>query len=199
MSDLLFVMEIIGTIAFAMSGAMVATDEKMDLLGVVILGITTAVGGGIIRDVLIGVTPPLSLLNPMYITVAAAVSFIMFIPKIRKLINLNSMLAVAVDAVGLGVFTVIGCNAALEFDNMMLQIFLGVLTGVGGGVMRDIFAAKTPMIFVKHFYAMASLAGAIIYSLILPLNSSAAVTAGIFTVVILRILAAKFKWHLPKA
>ena len=146
MSDLFFAMEIIGTVAFAMSGAIVAIEKKMDILGVVILGMTTAVGGGIIRDILIGVTPPVSLTNPVYIIVALIVSLIMFIKKVHSKINPDSMLLNFIDAVGLGVFTVVGCNSALGYDNILLQIFLGVLTGVGGGVARDIFAARTPVI-----------------------------------------------------
>ena len=191
--------EIIGTIAFAMSGAIVAIEKKMDVLGVVILGITTAIGGGIIRDLLIGVTPPVSLCKPLFPLIAIAVSLIVFFPKIRRHINMDSMLMVIIDAVGLGAFTIVGCNSAVGFDNILLQIFLGVLTGVGGGVVRDVFAAQMPTIFVKHFYATASLSGAIVYSLILPYSSSAAIISGMLLIVTLRILAAKYKWHLPKA
>lgn len=194
-----FAMEIIGTIAFAMSGAFVAIEKKMDILGVGILGITTAVGGGIIRDTLIGVTPPSSLVDPMYAFIALAVSLIVFIPGIRKLIDLDSKIMVFIDAIGLGAFTVIGCNAALRFDNIWLQLFLGVLTGVGGGVVRDIFAAEKPMIFVRHFYAVASLVGAIAYSILLPYSNIISAIVGITIIVILRMLAAKYKWHLPKA
>ena len=200
MSDFFIEMfEIIGTVAFAMSGATVAIEKEMDILGVVVLGITTAIGGGIIRDVLIGTLPPVSLCNPEYAIIAIIVSLTVFVPKIRKHINMNSISMVAVDAVGLGAFTIVGCNSAIGFDNIFLQIFLGVLTGVGGGVLRDIFAAQKPKIFVRHFYAMASLFGAITYSLILPYSNSAAIISGMIVVVILRIAAAKYKWHLPKA
>ena len=191
--------EIIGTIVFAMSGAMVAIEKKMDILGVAILGITNAIGGGIIRDVLIGVTPPVSLCNPMYAIIAIAVSLVVFSPKIRRHINMDSMRMVIVDAIGLGAFTIVGCNSAIDFHNILLQIFLGVLTGVGGGVVRDIFAAQKPTIFVKRFYAMASLSGSVLYSFILPYSNSAAIIAGMIAVVVLRILAAKYKWHLPRA
>lgn len=200
MSQTIFkTMEILGTIAFAMSGAFVAIEKKMDILGVVILGMTTAIGGGIVRDVLIGVFPPSGLSNPLYAIIAIVVSLIVFIPKIRSLINLDSALMVFIDAVGLGAFTVIGCEAALSFDNLWLQLFLGVLTGVGGGVLRDIFAAQKPMIFVKHFYATASFVGAVVYSILIPYNSILAMIAGIIAIIILRMLAAKYKWHLPKA
>lgn len=200
MSDIIFhVMEILGTAAFAVSGAFVAIEKKMDILGVVILGITTAIGGGITRDILMGVTPPTGLSNPLYAAIAVAVSLIVFFPKVREKINLNHLGMVFVDAIGLGAFTVIGCETALSLHNIWLQIFLGVLTGVGGGVLRDIFAAEKPMIFVKHFYAAASLSGAIIFSLLYPLNHSLATVLGVDIIILLRLLAAKYRWHLPKA
>lgn len=194
-----FVLEILGTVAFAISGAMVAIERKMDILGVIILAITTAIGGGIVRDVLIGITPPAGLVNPIYALISILVAVIVFIPGIRKHVNTDSTLLVLVDAIGLGTFTVIGCKTAIAFDNIWLQMFLGVLTGVGGGVLRDVFAAQKPMIFIKHFYAAASLAGALICSLLLPRDENCAMIAGIVLIVILRMLAARFKWHLPKA
>ena len=112
--------------------------------------------------------------------------------------NLNSTEMVLIDAIGLGTFTVIGCRTAIPFDNIWLQMFLGVITGVGGGVVRDVFAAQMPMIFVKHFYALASLSGAIVCAVLLPYNEDLAMAIGIVIIVILRMLAAKHKWHLPK-
>jgi uncharacterized membrane protein YeiH len=193
-----FIFEIIGTIAFAVSGAMVAVQKKMDILGVVILGVTTAIGGGITRDILMGVTPPRSLTNPLYAGIAIAVSLLVFFPPVRGRINVNNMAFVALDALGLGTFTVIGIETAYVLNNIFLQVFLGVLTGVGGGVMRDIFAAEKPMIFIKRFYAVASLIGAIVCVIVYPFNKNGAMIIGIITIIILRILAAKFKWNLPK-
>ena len=92
-------LEILGTVAFAVSGAMVAIEQKMDILGVVILGVTTAVGGGIIRDVLIGVTPPASLNDPLYAMIAIAVALLVFLPPIRKWVNVKSTFFVLIDAV----------------------------------------------------------------------------------------------------
>lgn len=193
------VFEILGTVAFAISGAMVAIEKKMDMLGVVILGVTTAVGGGIIRDLLVGVTPPKSLNNPLYALIAIGVSLIVFLPPIRKRVDVNNMVLIAIDAIGLGTFTVIGTESGLPFDNMFLQVFLGVLTGVGGGVLRDLFANEKPMIFVRHFYAVASFLGAVLCVSLYPLQKNAAMIAGIALVVVLRLCAAKFRWHLPKA
>lgn len=193
------VFEILGTVAFAISGAMVAIEKKMDMLGVVILGVTTAVGGGIIRDLLVGVTPPKSLNNPLYALIAIGVSLIVFLPPIRKRVDVNNMVLIAIDAIGLGTFTVIGTESGLPFDNVFLQVFLGVLTGVGGGVLRDLFANEKPMIFVRHFYAVASFLGAVLCVSLYPLQKNAAMIAGIALVVVLRLCAAKFRWHLPKA
>lgn len=199
MLEVFYVMELIGTIAFAMSGAFVAIEQKMDILGVIILGITTSIGGGIIRDILIGIIPPSGLINPIYSVIAIFVSIIVFIPKTRKHINLDRNFFVFVDAIGLGVFTVSGCIKALPFDNILFQLFLGVLTGVGGGVLRDVFATQKPMIFVRHFYALASLIGAIVFMVLQNKNQVIAMIAGVATIVVLRMLAARFKWHLPKA
>ncbi len=194
-----FILELIGTVAFAVSGAMTAIKKQMDILGVVMLGITTAIGGGVIRDLLIGVTPPQSLRDPLYAILAAVVSMIVFLPPVRNRINTDHMIFVIVDALGLGTFTVIGIAAAPEFENSFFAIFLGVLTGVGGGVLRDIFADKKPMIFVKRFYAAASICGAVVCVASHPLGSDCSMILGIVTIVILRILAAKYKWHLPRA
>jgi len=194
-----FVFEILGTIAFAISGAMLAIEKKMDILGVVILGLTTAIGGGVIRDVLIGQTPPSCFTHPVYAFTAIIVSLIVFIPWVRKRINIDSKILVFVDAIGLGTFTVIGLQTAMPFDNIWLEVFIAVLTGVGGGVLRDIFAMEKPMIFVRHFYAIASLSGAIVSLILLKWNESFAMITGIIVIVVLRMLAAKYKWHLLKA
>jgi uncharacterized membrane protein YeiH len=134
----------------------------------------------------------------LYAGIAIAVSLLVFFPPVRGRINVNNMAFVALDALGLGTFTVIGIETAYVLNNIFLQVFLGVLTGVGGGVMRDIFAAEKPMIFIKRFYAVASLIGAIVCVIVYPFNKNGAMIIGIITIIILRILAAKFKWNLPK-
>ena len=196
---MLFVLEILGTVAFSISGAMVAVNKKMDILGVAILGMTTAVGGGIIRDLIIGVTPPVAFRDPLYALLAIVVSIIVFLPFIRKHINIDSMLFVIPDAIGLGTFAVVGVISGMPFDNLFLEIFLGTLTGVGGGILRDIFAAERPLVFVKHFYAGACIIGATCCALIYPYNHDIAMLSGITVTIVLRILAARYKWDLPKA
>ena len=193
------ILELLGTAAFAVSGAMVGIRKKMDLLGIAVLGMTTAVGGGIIRDVIIGETPPMAFRHPIYALMSLVISLIVFIPPIRNRIHTESMIMSFIDAVGLGVFTVTGVMAGSDFDNVFLQVFLGTVTGVGGGVLRDIFAMEKPTIFVKHFYAVASILGALLCCLLAPLGENIAMIAGIVLVVVLRVLAAKYKWNLPKA
>ena len=201
-----FILEIVGTIAFALSGALTAMKKKMDLLGTIVLGMTTAVGGGIIRDLMIGRTPPVSLVNPLHPLIAVGVSVVAFLPFVQKLLSRKShvydVLFNVEDAVGLGVFTVIGVNAgftALNEPNLFMSVFLGVLTGVGGGVLRDVMAQTAPTIFVKHFYATASIIGALACALVhMYWSELAASIIGAVVVVALRILAMVFKWNLPK-
>lgn len=194
------IFEIIGTIAFALSGACVAIEKKMDIFGIVILGMTTAVGGGIIRDIILGQTPPTAFKEPIYPLIAIVVSLIVFVPKIRIIAEKqNNPLLIIMDSVGLGVFTIVGVRAGMTIENIYLAIFVGVVTGVGGGVVRDLFAGNTPYIFVKHFYACASLIGAVITVVFWNINQPFAMIFGASVIVILRLAAAKFRWNLPKA
>lgn len=194
-----YILEIIGTIAFSVSGAIVGIRRKMDVLGVVVLGVITAVGGGVIRDVLIGTIPPNAFTNPVYALMAIVISLLVFLPFISQRINLDHFIWVLIDAIGLGAFTILGVLTGVGFDNIFLEMFLGVVTGVGGGVMRDICAGEIPMIFVKHFYACPSIIGAIICALLYGYNANAAIVSGFVIIIVLRLLAAKYKWHLPKA
>jgi len=196
---MIFILEIIGTVAFAISGAMVGIRRQMDVFGVTILGMTTAVGGGIIRDLIIGLTPPMAFQKPVYALIAIAVSIIVFLRPVRESLNLDTMGFNMVDAVGLGIFTVIGVRAGAEYHNLFLEVFLGTLTGVGGGVLRDLFAAEKPFIFVKHFYACACIIGAVLCGILIHTNETIAIIAGTACVIILRAFAAKYHWNLPRA
>ena len=199
MELLFFVLEIIGTVAFAVSGALAAIRKKMDIFGVVILGMTTAVAGGIIRDLILGVTPPAAFVEPVYALVAVGVSLIIFIPAIRKALSRLEAVLLVMDSIGLAIFTVIGVRAGMQYHNLFLNIFVGTVTGVGGGVLRDLFAGNRPYIFVKHFYACASIIGALICSLLWNFNSLIAMICGMGSIFVLRILAAVLKWSLQKA
>ena len=193
------ILEIIGTIAFSVSGAVVGTKKKMDIFGVTALGVITAVGGGILRDIIIGVVPPNALCNPMYTIIAIVSSLIVFLPFVRKKINLDHFVWVLADSIGLGAFTMIGVSMGSVFDNLFLEVFLGVVTGVGGGVIRDICSGDIPMIFIKHFYACPCIIGAMICAVLNRYDSNLAMVFGFILILILRLLAAKYKWHLPKA
>ena len=207
MDTFVIIIESICVVAFAISGALVAIDKKMDIFGVTILGLTTSIGGGIIRDLILDITPPMSLRHPRIAIIAIVTSLIFFIPFIRKKIQeeekIYNILMFITDSLGLGLFTVIGVQTAINngfADNYFLQVFVGVLSGVGGGVLRDVLAGNRPYIFIKHFYATAALIGAIIcvvlWNILGSLPSMLISAAVIF---ILRVLAAHYHWELPKA
>ncbi len=157
-------LEIIGTLAFAASGALVGIKKRLDIFGIAILAVTTAVGGGIIRDTLIGNTPPLSLTHPSFIllslAVAVGVSF-----SVKQVIRRQKLLNLC-DAIGLGAFTATGASLGLQHDSLLLVLTLGVVTGVGGGVIRDIFVQQIPTVLHREVYASASLLGALIFYLL---------------------------------
>lgn len=201
------ILEIVGTVAFSASGALIAMKKKMDLLGVIVLGIVTAVGGGILRDVILGLTPPLAFRDPLSAIIAIATSVMLFIPWIRRRLMRKERLfdysLFFMDSIGLGIFTVMGVWNAIEHasqDSTFLLVFVGVLSGVGGGMIRDVLAGDMPFVFVKHIYACASIVGALCCVLlhsILP--DYIGMLTGSTMVFLIRILAAHFHWNLPKA
>lgn len=204
--QILFILEIIGTIAFAVSGAVVGIQKKMDIFGVCILGLTASVGGGILRDLILNITPPAAFRNAAFAVTAILVSILFFIPAVRNTFEhrkIYEALILIMDSIGLGLFTVVGvqvATAAMPERNLFLITFVGVLTGVGGGILRDVFAGNTPYIFIKHFYACASIIGAWTCALLWPLTGGVpAMIAGAVLTMILRLLAARFRWSLPKA
>ncbi len=205
--QILFILEIIGTIAFAVSGAVVGIQKKMDIFGVCILGLTAAVGGGILRDLILNITPPAAFRTPAFAVTAILVSILLFIPAVRNMFEhgrkIYDAMILFMDSIGLGLFTVVGvqvASAAMPEPNLFLTTFVGVLTGVGGGILRDVFAGNTPYIFIKHFYACASIIGAWTCALLWPHTGSVpAMIAGATVTVVLRLLAARFRWSLPKA
>ena len=208
MDSFITILEIIGTVAFAVSGALIAIEKHMDLLGVATLGVVTAVGGGVIRDLILGVTPPLAFRHPQNALIAIAASLLIFLPWVRNHLRANRRLfdqaLLIMDTLGLGVFTVLGISNTMLFaaePNWFLLIFVGVITGVGGGVLRDVLAGNTPFIFVKHIYACASIAGALVCILIWEylLSPNLALFMGMLVVIVIRMLSARYHWNLPKA
>lgn len=203
-------LELIGTIAFAFSGVTVAIKRKMDIFGVLVLGTTAAVGGGVIRDVILGITPPTMFRNPIYVTTAAVTSLILFAIVYFKSNVWDSqymLFSVQIlnicDSIGLGVFTVVGVNTAIGAGyrfNEFLLIFVGTLTGVGGGILRDLLAGIMPTVLQKRIYASASIAGALCYTLLQRyIDDSAALLIAALTIFLIRYLAAKYRWNLPVA
>ena len=207
MDSVFFVFEILGVIAFSLSGALTAMKKEMDIFGACVLGMTTAIGGGIIRDLILGVTPPAAFVNPLHAVIGLAIPAITYLPRIQKFFARNkhkvqALSLMIADSVGLGVFTVVGVNACfdhLQTPNAFTAIFLGVITGVGGGVLRDVFSMNLPKIFVKHFYACASIAGAVVaYFAHIYLDALFASIIGAAVVITLRFLASFLRWNLPQ-
>lgn len=209
--NLLFtIAELVGTVAFALSGAMVAVQKKLDIFGIMLLGVVTALGGGTIRDLLLGHTPPRVFYSGSYVALSifsALVVFLVFhMSKGRFSQFTGSMDAILTlsDALGLGIFAVIGARAGMTEgygDNALLCIFLGMLTGVGGGVLRDMMCADIPFVLRKHIYAVAAIAGASVfyYTVSFGLDQSVASFIGMLTTFLMRVLAWHYRWNLPRA
>lgn len=204
------VCEWLGTAAFAVSGAMVAVDTGMDLFGVIFLAMVTALGGGTLRDVLIGHFPPRMFTNYQYLLLAVFCAVTVFVLadlyKERYVRNEHGIERVnnVFDAIGLGVFAVSGARIGMDagfMDNAFLVTFLGMTTAVGGGMIRDVLLQRIPFVLNKRVYAVAAIAGAFTYWVIeyVFLNPVLAYAAGWLVTVTLRMLATIYKWNLPRA
>lgn len=206
----LIIIEYIGTIAFAISGAIIAIENKMDILGVIILGTTTAVGGGIMRDVIVGRHVPVVFENWSFLLTAGITTILVFIVFmfLRKLdLTKNRIYKIVLnitDSLGLGVFVIIGATSALDagVTNHLLVLFCSVLTAVGGGVLRDIMASKIPGIFRKHIYCVVAIVAAVLFYVLL-INTGENVynlitVITILLTVMMRYLAFHFELNLPK-
>ena len=204
-----FIFEIIGTVAFAITGVITAIEKRLDIFGAVVLGTVTAVGGGMVRDILLGYLPPAAFRHPVYTVTAIATSLAVFIiayffgKRIKLHFNVYSQIINVFDAIGLAVFTVAGINSAAACgfgENSFLSIFVGMMTGVGGGVMRDMMAGGVPTILRKMVYALAAGIGALIYQLLVEHNTcpqGLAILAGAGSIIVIRLSATVFKWNLP--
>lgn len=207
MDIFILVLDIIGAIAFAYSGVVVAIRHKMDLLGVVLLGCITACGGGFFRDIVLGVKPISLFDTPNWELIAAAItSFVLFIVfyflkdlSFFEKYWFKTSVTIA-DAIGLGVFVVMGANVALkETTNWFMVVFLATLTATGGGILRDLLAMRIPVIFSRHIYAVAAIMEALIYYSMYLNNVNLYVTTiiSIIFVVIVRVIAYRFQVNLP--
>ncbi|GAB3483898.1 trimeric intracellular cation channel family protein [Amycolatopsis cihanbeyliensis] len=193
-------LEMIGLAAFAASGALAAVGARLDVFGVVVLGLTTALGGGIIRDVLLGIHPPTTLRTWPYLGVCAAVALIVFafhpvMARLRKAVLLA-------DAVGLGVFATSGTAIALaEGAPVYTACLIGMTTGIGGGALRDVLLRQIPLVLRREIYALAALAGAALVGAghLLGLPTAPVTLAAAGVVVGVRVLALWRRWNAPVA
>ncbi len=196
---LLLVLDLCGTFAFALSGAMAASRRQLDIFGVLVVAFTAATFGGILRDLLIGAAPPAALLDWRYLAVAIAAGLVVilwsaFIERLQHPVRV-------LDAIGLAFFAVAGAEKALAFGlSPLMAALLGMLTGIGGGVARDVLLAEIPVVLRADLYAVAALAGASVVVVGHLLDVSALVTTLLGGVVCfgLRLMAIRWNWRLPR-
>jgi len=196
----IYVLDLFGTMAFAVTGAFKAIENKADIVGIIILATITGVAGGTIRDIVLGKFPPNSILDPTYVIITVATGVILFFlySKLKKHWNVF----LKFDAIGLGVFTVIGATFAYNIFglNFLAMVLAGMLTAVGGGILRDVFVNQVPIVFIKELYASASFVGVVIFYFILAIGADLYIAsiAGIAITTGLRLVAMKYNWNLPK-
>ena len=195
----IYVLDLFGTMAFAVTGAFKAIEKKSDIVGIIILATITGVAGGTIRDVIIGKVPPNSIADPAYIVITVVTGIVIFLLFSRLKKHWNLFLKF--DAIGLGVFTIIGATFAYNIFglNFLAIAFAGIITAIGGGILRDVFVQETPIVFVKELYASASFIGVVVFYFILVLDGSLyiATILGIIMTTGLRMVAMKYNWNLP--
>ena len=207
-SLIMTIIENVGLIAFAISGAVVAAKKDMDLFGINLMALVTATGGGLIRDIIIDRIPPVMFVNPALTIITLITANIAFVvmylkkPMPKGITPVYDKLLFWLDTLGLAAFTVDGAFAGIYSDysdNLFLVAFLGVITGIGGGLIRDVLADKVPYVLVKHVYAIACIAGAAVTVFLWKFTGSELISSlcGFSTIVLLRFLAMHFEWNLP--
>lgn len=186
--------------AFAVTGAFKAIEHKSDIVGIIILATITGVAGGTIRDIVLGKIPPNSLLDPTYLIITVVTGIILFFLYSRLKKHWNVFLKF--DAIGLGVFTIIGATFAFNIFglNFLAMVLAGMLTAVGGGILRDVFVNEIPIVFVKELYASASFVGVVVFYFMLVIGGELylATIIGIILTTGIRLVAMKYNWNLPK-
>ncbi len=200
--------DIIGTIAFAISGAILGCKKNMDILGVIVLGLVTALGGGFVRDLVLGINPPNMFQNSTNALISTAFAVLVFIFFFTKknfsnshLLKLMNRFMIITDTIGLASFTITGMATAISlgYDKRFLLIFVGTITGVGGGMIRDVLAGTIPFIFKEQIYAGACILGSIVFIISRHFFSyQFSMIICFFTVLIFRLLAVKKNWNLPR-
>lgn len=197
-TPVIYALDLFGVVVFAVAGSLAAGKKDMDLFGAVVVALATALGGGTLRDLILGAYPVFWISDPTYILVTVAASLFTFVVA-RRIGPLGGLLRVA-DAFGLALFTVIGVKKALSLDVApLISVMMGVMTGVAGGMIRDLLCGEIPLVLRAEIYATASLCGAVAFVLLAPLLPSersalilaAGVTLG------LRLAAIRWKLSLP--
>ena len=200
-----FIFEILGTVAFAVSGAAVGLAKKMDIFGIAVLSVATAVGGGMIRDVMAGIVPPFALRSSMGIMLSLVTAAIIsmgakkyFHPFRRK--KMMRVIYQMSDSLGLAAFAVTGALTAIESYpgyKYILPVMLALITAVGGGILRDLLAQRVPVVLYADIYAVAAVLGGVVICVLRPVTGvETASWAGFFSVLFLRICAVRFGWNL---
>lgn len=204
------IVEVIGVIAFSVSGAMVAIRRKTDLFGVMLLAILTSMGGGLLRDTIFSFSPPAIFGLKWYLLICVTVSIIVFLIARKysktylenetKIEHINDIF----DALGLGIFAVMGTKVGIEHgfvNDAVITISCGVITCIGGGMIRDVLTKSIPFVLVKRIYAIAAIFGSSIYYImyLFEINDGIAIVSGVVVTFVLRLLAMIFKWNMPKA
>lgn len=197
--NLIQFLDLFGTMAFAATGAIKAVEHKLDIFGVIFLAAITGLAGGIIRDVVLGKIPPSGISEISYASIAIVTAIAVFFlyPRIKSQMGLF----LTFDAVGLGVFTIIGATIALNIYgfNVLLMVFAGMITAIGGGIIRDALVNETPLVFRKELYASISFVGVLLYILLLyeGINLEIASIVCIIFITVFRIMAIHYRWNLP--
>ena len=210
MNLLFYGAELVGTAAFALSGALLAIQKRLDLFGVLFLAVVTALGGGTVRDVLLGRTPPRMFYGPEYVLLALGVAMVIFVlarishGRLTQMNRWTELCFEVCDAIGLGIFSVMGTQAVRDVgygDQIFLSVVMGMTTGVGGGVLRDMMCGDIPFVLRKHIYAVAAIAGSLSFYLMQQAGAEAGISTlvGVSLTIVLRLLARHYRWNLPKA
>ncbi len=208
-SAIILLVEIVGIVAFAVSGSVVAIERGLDIFGVALIGVLTALGGGVIRDIILGIFPPIMFTYKIYTVTAVIASLLVFtiafIDKDRFYRNVEKIDSIVnvFDAVGIGLFAVTAVQRCIQHgygDNAFLCIFMAMTTCIGGGIIRDLLCQRLPAVLRKRIYALATIAGGALYYYLFKYgcDRDVAMIIGAGTTIAIRLLATKFKWNMPR-
>ena len=198
MQTLMYFLDLFGVAVFAITGSLAAGRKQMDFLGVVVLAAVTALGGGTIRDLVLGAEPVFWVSSPIYVLIALVIAILIFF--LVRFYRIPYKVLLVADAFGLSVFTIVGTQKALALETHVgIAVVMGIMTGVVGGMLRDILSGEIPLILRREIYATASLCGAITFSVIslALLNQNLAIIASIAMTLGLRLSAIKWNLSLP--